>query len=164
MGYKAKIKEDKMLHTLEVSSYIKPERVITLPKADKQQVIDRLIELLALDPVVLDKELMKQAIWAREKQLSTGIGEGIAIPHARTEAVSDFAVALARIESGVEFDAMDAKPVHLVFMIVASDKQDKTYIKLLSRLMLRMKNTELVRQLMLAKDTEELFRILVETR
>ncbi len=164
MGDKAKTTEDKMLHTLELSSYIKPERVISLHTADKQQVIDRLIELLALDPVVHDKELMKQAIWLREKQLSTGIGEGIAIPHARTKAVSDFAVALARIETGVEYNALDAKPVHLVFMIVASDTQDKTYIKLLSRLMLRMKNTELVQQLILAKDAEELFRILVETR
>lgn len=153
-----------MLQTLEVSAYIKPERVITLKNADKRQVIERLIELLAQDPVVRDKEKMKQAIWDREKQLSTGIGEGIAIPHARTAAVSDFAVAVARIESGVEFNAMDAKPVHLIFMIVASDKQDKDYIKLLSRLMLRMKNTELVQQLLQANGTEDLYRILVETR
>lgn len=153
-----------MLRTLEISTCIKPERVISLETAEKKQVIDMLADLLARDPVVKDKELMKQAIWEREKQLSTGIGDGIAIPHARTKAVSDFAVAMARIEAGVEFDAVDKKPVHLVFMIVASDKQDKTYIQLLSRLMLRMKNTELVQKLLQAKGTEELYRILVETR
>jgi len=153
-----------MLRTLEVSSFIKPERVITLEMADKKQVIEKLADLLALDPVVKDKEQMKQAIWDREKQLSTGIGDGIAIPHARTKAVSDFAVAMARIEAGVDFGAEDKKPVHLVFLIVASDTQDKNYIQLLSRLMLRMKNTELVQKLLQAKGTEELYEILVETR
>ncbi len=153
-----------MLRTLEVSTYIKPERVISLASADKKQVIDLLADLLATDPVVKNGEQMKKAVWEREKQLSTGIGDGVAIPHARTNAVSDFAVALARIEAGVDFGAVDNKPVHLVFMIVASDTQDKTYIKLLSRLMLRMKNTELVEKLLKAKGENELYQILVETR
>lgn len=153
-----------MLHALEVSAYIKPERVISLETSNKKQVINLLADLLAADPVVQDAEQMKQAIWNREKQISTGIGEGIAIPHARTKAVTGFAVALARVKNGVDFDAVDKKPVHLVFMIVAGDNQDKTYIKLLSRLMLRMKNTELVQQLLEAKESEDIYRLLVEAR
>jgi len=155
---------DNMVNTLEVSTYIKPERVITFKNADKKQVIDRLIELIALDPAVIDKQRMQQAIWDREKLLSTDIGEGIAIPHARTDAVKDFIVAMARIEAGIDYSSADAKPVQLVFMIVAGRSQDKAYIKLLSRLLLRMKNTELVKQLLQANDSGELYRILVETK
>lgn len=155
---------DNMVNTLEVSTYIKPERVITIKNADKKQVIDRLIELIALDPAVIDKQRMQQAIWDREKLLSTDIGEGIAIPHARTDAVKDFIVAMARIEAGIDYSSADAKPVQLVFMIVAGRSQDKAYIKLLSRLLLRMKNTELVKQLLQANDSGELYRILVETK
>lgn len=149
---------------LEISSFITPERVLDLPSTDKQQLLEQLAELLAAAPAVKDPQAMKKAVFAREKTMSTGIGDGIAIPHARTAAVEDFVVAFARIKAGVEYESPDQKPVRLVFMIVANESQDKTYIKLLSRLMLRMRSCELNEDLLAAEGPAELYRVLVETK
>lgn len=153
-----------MLDKLEICSFLVPERVISKDSADKEQLMNELLDLIASDPLVEDAPAMRKAVWKREKELSTGIGEGIAIPHARTEGVKDFVVAFAKIRNGVDFDALDKKPVHFVFMIVANVSQDKNYIKLLSRLMLRMRNPELINSLMKASDSAEIYKILSETK
>ncbi|PKN71978.1 MAG: transcriptional regulator [Candidatus Cloacimonetes bacterium HGW-Cloacimonetes-3] len=153
-----------MLDKLEVCSYIKKDRVIDLAPMDKWKFLEQMADLIGQDPLIKDPPSVKKAIILREKTMSTGIGEGIAIPHARTSSVDDFVIAFARIREGMEFDAIDGKPVHLVFMIVANEKQDKKYIQLLSKLVLRMKSSSLIEQLMAAKGTEELYRILLETK
>jgi fructose-specific phosphotransferase system IIA component len=149
---------------LEVCAYLSPERVLDLPPTDKQQLLEKLADLVVAAPGVRDPEAVKKALFAREKTMSTGIGEGIAIPHARTASVDDFVVAFARVKAGVEYESPDQKPVKLVFMIVANESQDKMYIKLLSRLMLRMRSSELVQNLLDAEGPAGLYRVLVETK
>jgi mannitol/fructose-specific phosphotransferase system IIA component (Ntr-type) len=78
--------------------------------------------------------------------------------------VDDFVVAFARVRAGVEYESPDQKPVKLVFMIVANESQDKMYIKLLSRLMLRMRSSELVQNLLDAEGPAGLYQVLVETK
>ncbi len=153
-----------MLDKLEVCDHINPNRVMDLPPMDKWKFLEQMAELIGQDSLVKDPVSVKKAIIAREKTMSTGIGEGIAIPHARVASVDDFVIAFARIREGMEFDAIDGKPVHMVFMIVANEKQDKKYIKLLSRLVLRMKSSSLTDQLMAAENSDDLYRILVETK
>ncbi|MCB5276394.1 MAG: PTS sugar transporter subunit IIA [Candidatus Cloacimonadaceae bacterium] len=153
-----------MTNSLEVCSYLSPERVLSLQEGEKQEVLELLADLIAEDPLVKDPIEMKKAIMAREKVMSTGIGNYVAIPHARCAGVDDFVVAFARIEVGMEFDSVDKKPVHLVFMIVANEHQDKKYIKLLSRLMLRMRKEQLIERLMQTNNAEDLYRILVESK
>lgn len=149
---------------LEVCSYLSPERVLCIESAEKKELLDKLLEVICRDEKVVDHEELKRAIWVREKEMSTGIGEGIAIPHARTKAAKGFVVAFALVKQGMDFEAIDRRPVDIVFMIVANEDQDKKYIKLLSRLMLRMKNTRLVENLRSCNTAEELYKHLVETK
>ncbi len=152
------------MENLEICSYLKPERVLYLESTDKKQLINTMLKYVCEDSAVIDPVELSKALWIRENSISTGIGDGIAIPHCRTKAVSDFVVAFALIKSGLDYDAIDKKPVDIVFMIVANENQDKKYIKLLSRLMLRMKNTELVQSLRQCRTSEEIFRHLIESK
>ncbi|MCB5279125.1 MAG: PTS sugar transporter subunit IIA [Candidatus Cloacimonetes bacterium] len=153
-----------MTDNLEVCSYLTPERVLCLDSSSKQDILSKMADLIGQDPSVKDATTMKKAIFMREKTMSTGIGEGVAIPHARTTAVEDFVIAFAKINEGIEFDAVDGKPVYLIFMIVANNNQDKKYVKLLSRLMLRMRKHQLVEKLMQATNPKEIYEILVESK
>ncbi|MDD2227853.1 MAG: PTS sugar transporter subunit IIA [Candidatus Cloacimonetes bacterium] len=153
-----------MLSNLEISHFISKDCVLDLPPMDKWQLLDKMAELIGRNPNVKDPDSVKKAIIKREITMSTGIGESVAIPHARIADVDDFVIAFARIREGIEFEAIDGKPVNLVFMIVANETQDKMYIKLLSKLMLRMKSSQLIEQLMAASNTQELYQILVDTK
>jgi len=153
-----------MLDKLEISSFISPSLVLDLAPLDKSVLLEKMADLIGKNTKVKDPAAMKKAIFLREKTMTTGIGEGIAIPHARTADVEDFVIAFARIKQGMDFEALDNKPVHLVFMIVANVNQDKKYIKLLSRLVLRLKSSSLIEQLMAAEDTDGLYRVLVDTK
>lgn len=152
------------MESLEICSYLRPERVLYLKTADKEQVMELLVDLICRDEKIIDSRKIRHAIWEREKSMSTGIGEGIAIPHARSKAATDFVVAFALVKEGLNFEALDGKPVNVIFMIVANDTQDKKYVRLLSRLMLRMKNTELITNLLSCKDSSELYKVLVESK
>ena len=152
------------MESLEICSYLRPERVLYLKTADKEQAIELLLDLICRDEKIIDPQKIRHAIWEREKSMSTGIGEGIAIPHARSKAATDFVVAFALVQEGLDFEALDGKPVNVIFMIVANDTQDKKYVRLLSRLMLRMKNTELITNLLSCKDSSELYKVLVESK
>ena len=96
--------------------------------------------------------------------MSTGIGYGIAIPHARHKTVTDFVMVMGRKKEGLEYESIDDKPVKLIIMIGASDNQDKDYIKLLSRLMLRLKNKDFVKNILNADNSKEIYSLIKETK
>ncbi|MCK9556850.1 MAG: PTS sugar transporter subunit IIA [Candidatus Cloacimonetes bacterium] len=153
-----------MEESLEICSFLSRKRVLCIQTGKKQDVLEMLVDLVVQDPLVNDPVEVRKAIFAREKVMSTGIGNHVAIPHARCAGVEDFVIAFAKIEEGMDFDSVDQKPVYLVFMIVANEHQDKEYIKLLSRLMLRMRNEQLLERLKQSNDADELYRIMVESK
>jgi fructose-specific phosphotransferase system IIA component len=149
---------------MELSTYLSLERTVDIETIEKDELLNLLIDLIAKSDKVTDAAKMKKAVFAREKTMSTGIGKGIAVPHARTDGVTDFVVAVARVRQGLDFGSDDKLPVKLVFMLVASDKQDKQVIKLLSRLVLRLKNEDFVTELLTADSATEIYRIIRETK
>lgn len=153
-----------MKDILELSAYLQPEMVVDLTAKNKSELLEKLISHLASSSKVLDPELMKTAIIEREKAMSTGIGNGLAVPHARTNAVSDFVITVARVIPAIDFGADDKIPVSLVFLIVATEKQDAEYIRLLSRLMLRLRNEEFLHSITNAKNTIEIYNLIRETK
>ncbi len=153
-----------MKEVLELSCYIQPEMVLDLDVSTKNELLDTMIKVLVHSDKISDPEKVRSAILTREKAGNTGIGKGFAIPHARMDCVPDFVVAFARISKGLDYSSEDGEPVKLAFMIVASDQQDKQYIKLLSRLMLRLKNPEFVKKLLDAADTTELYNLIKNTK
>ena len=100
----------------------------------KEEVINALIEIAAHSPRVLDKEKVRQAIFEREKIMSTGVGNGFAIPHGKTEAISDIVAAFATTAQPIDYQSLDEKPVRLVFLLVGKDNMVGPHIKLLSRI------------------------------
>ncbi len=153
-----------MIKALELSCYIQPEMVLDIDVADKSELLDTMINILVQSDKIGDPEKVRSAILAREKAGNTGIGKGYAIPHARTDCVSDFVVAFARIPAGVDYASEDGLPVRFAFMIVASNQQDKQYIKLLSRLMLRLKNPDFIQLLLDAPNSTELYNLIKNTK
>lgn len=153
-----------MIQALELSCYLKPERVLDLVPSDKDDLFELLATMIVQDPAVHDPVAVRKALFDRERKANTGIGHGFAVPHARCECVDDFVVAFARIKDGMDYGSDDGIPVKIVFMIVASEVQDKQYIKLLSRLMLRLRNPDFIEDLLSAKDPSELFNLLRSSR
>jgi len=105
-----------------------------LPGATKEEIINALVDIAARSPRILDKEKVRQAIFEREKIMSTGVGNGFAIPHGKTEAISDIVAAFATTAQPIDYQSLDEKPVRLVFLLVGKDNMVGPHIKLLSRI------------------------------
>lgn len=150
-----------MTDNFDLSSYLSPSRVLSFVKATKEQVIKALIENINKDMEEDLSESIKAAIYAREKETSTGIGNGVAIPHARIANIKQSMISIARIEEGLDWNAIDKKPVYLVFMIVTNAVEDRKYIRLLSRLMLGLKEESYIQKLIMAPDTDDIYNKLM---
>jgi mannitol/fructose-specific phosphotransferase system IIA component (Ntr-type) len=110
--------------------------------------------------LITDKEAFVTAIFEREKIISTGVGIGVAVPHVKIPQVKDFVAAIGRSTKGVEFQALDEKPVNIIVMIGASDKQAGEFLKVLAAIVLKLKDKDFRRAVMLARssaDIKELF-------
>ncbi|MCB5234166.1 MAG: PTS sugar transporter subunit IIA [Candidatus Cloacimonetes bacterium] len=150
-----------MTDNFDLSSYMSPNRVLSFVKTTKEQVIKALIDNINKDMDEDHAESIKAAVFAREKETSTGIGNGVAIPHARIANIKQSIISIARIEEGLDWNAIDKKPVHLVFMIVTNAVEDRKYIRLLSRLMLGLKEESYIKKLIMAPDTDDIYNKLV---
>ncbi|WP_134686572.1 PTS fructose transporter subunit IIABC [Brevibacillus migulae] len=128
--------------------------LLPLSAATKEEALDRLIEKLHEAGRLQDKEEMKKAIWARENQGSTGIGEGIAIPHAKTAAVKIPSIAFGLSHEGVDFNSLDEQKAHLFFMIAATEDADQAHLETLAQLS-QMLMDESFRQELLKAETKE---------
>ena len=145
---------------VKISNLVNETRIIDIQSNDKRGALKELLEIICKDDLITDSKIFSKEIFKREKLMSTGIGYGIAIPHARHKTVKDFVIAIGRKCDGLEYESIDDKPVKLIFMIGASDTQDKDYIKVLSRLVLRLKNQEFVDKLLLAENPSEIYELI----
>jgi fructose-specific phosphotransferase system IIA component len=149
---------------LKVSELVNEDFIIDIKSDNKQEALNELLEVICNNPRITDRKIFSKEIFKREKLMSTGIGYQIAIPHARHSSVQDFVMAIGRKREGLEYESIDDKPVKLIFMIGASDKQDKDYIRLLSRLVLRLKNPDFLEKVLKAQDPSEIFQIIKTQR
>ncbi|WP_082233430.1 PTS fructose transporter subunit IIABC [Halobacillus massiliensis] len=108
--------------------------LLNMTSSSKPEAIDELIGKLDQAGKLNDRDEFKKAIEAREEQSTTGIGEGIAIPHAKTVAVKDPAIAFGRSQEGLDYESLDGQPTNLFFMIAASEGANQTHLETLSRL------------------------------
>ena len=129
---------------------------------DKEYVINELIDLYKENDKVNDIEKVRTAILDREKIMSTGVGKGFAIPHGKTNAVSDVIAAFGKTKNDIDFDALDGNPVHLVFLLVGRDDMVSKHIKLLSRISRLMNKDEFREKLVNSNSKEEIINIFKE--
>ena len=120
---------------MKISDLLIKDRInLDVQSSDKTGIIRELAKLHEKTGVLNDYEGYVNALMAREAQSSTGIGEGIAIPHAKTEFVKEPALAMGRKKEGIEYDSLDGEPATLFFMIAAPDGANNTHIETLARL------------------------------
>ncbi|WP_242215524.1 PTS fructose transporter subunit IIABC [Bacillus cereus group sp. BfR-BA-01383] len=148
---------------MKITELLKRDTVImNLTASNKEAVIDELVEKLNAANRLNSKAEFKEAILKRESQSTTGIGEGIAIPHAKTKAVKQPAICFGRSVSGINYESLDGQPAHLFFMIAASEGANNTHLETLSRLSTLLMDEGFRKQLLEAKDEEELLRLFDE--
>ncbi|BCB05392.1 PTS fructose transporter subunit IIABC [Bacillus sp. KH172YL63] len=133
---------------------------LQLSSHSKAGVIDELVNVLGESGKLKDAGKFKEAILNREAQSTTGIGEGIAIPHAKTSAVKTPAIAFGKSEAGVDYDSLDGAPAHLFFMIAATEGANQTHLEALSRLSSLLMDMDVRKSLLAASTKEEVLEII----
>ncbi|MBI5875081.1 MAG: PTS sugar transporter subunit IIA [Deltaproteobacteria bacterium] len=128
----------------------------------KREALEEMVEELAFRFADLNKEKLLEAILERERLGSTGIGYGVAIPHARLKGINSIAVLFGRSIKGVEFQAMDERPAHLFFLIAAPEDSNTAHLKVLARISRLLKDAGVRKRLMEASAQEEIYRIIIE--
>ncbi|MGN7408953.1 PTS fructose transporter subunit IIABC [Sporosarcina sp. SAFN-010] len=134
--------------------------LLGLQGTDKPSVIDELVNVLDRAGKLNDPRAFKEAILNRESQSTTGIGDGVAIPHAKTSAVKVPAIAFGRSEVGAEYESLDGQPAHLFFMIAAEDGANRMHLKALARLSTVLMNEDVRKQLLAASSKEEILSLI----
>ncbi|MDP8202797.1 MAG: PTS sugar transporter subunit IIA [Candidatus Tenebribacter burtonii] len=148
----------------KISNMVDSSRIIDIQSNDKKGALKELLEIICEDELITNPKIFSKEIFKREQLMSTGIGYGIAIPHARHKTVKDFVMAIGRKREGLEYGSIDDKPVKLIFMIGASDKQDKDYIRVLSRLVLRLKNKEFVDKMLSVEKPKDIYELIKQQK
>ena len=133
---------------------------LNLKANSKMEVLDQLVDVLYDAGRLNDKELYKEEILKRESLSSTGIGEGIGIPHGKTSAVKKASLALGIFKDGIDFDSLDGAPVNIVFMIAAPEGANNEHLETLSRLSVLLMNPEFKEGLLSSKVPEDVFSLL----
>ena len=128
--------------------------------ADKSQTLDAAVALMAKSGRISDEEAYRRQVYAREEESTTGIGEGIAIPHGKCDAVKKPGLAAMVIPGGVDFDSLDGEPVTLLFLIAAPNTEDNVHLDVLSKLSMMLMDEEFTKSLRDAKTPEEFLAII----
>ncbi|RKY63538.1 MAG: PTS sugar transporter subunit IIA [Candidatus Latescibacterota bacterium] len=143
-----------------LSDLISPDRIVWLSSDTKEEVLRELVDVISRAPQIGDRDELLKAVLEREKIMSTGIGLGIAVPHAKIESVSDFVIAIGISRKGVEFDSLDNKPVHIVVMIAGPANQQDRYIRILAKVVLALKDPKVRETVLKAETPQEVLRAL----
>ena len=130
---------------------------------DKNDIIDKMTQLMQKTGRINHLEEYKNLVLKREEEGSTGVGEGIAIPHGKGDCVTEPGLVAMVVPNGVEYDALDGKPVNLLFMIAAPNTSDNVHLDVLSRLSTMLMDSEFKNKLISAKSKEEFLNIINET-
>lgn len=126
----------------------------------KNEIIEELVNLASRSKLVKDKNEVLKAVLEREKLVTTGVGYGVAFPHAKTKAIKGIVIAFGRSKAGIDFDAMDKKPVHLFFLIAAPEDAIGAHLNVMARLSYLMKSEKNREALMKISSPKELLELL----
>lgn len=125
----------------------------------KSEALDQMVTLMVKSGKINDEEAYKKQVYLREEESTTGIGEGIAIPHGKCDAVTKPGLAAMVVKDGVDFDSLDGEPVHLIFLIAAPNTEDNVHLDVLSKLSMLLMDEDFVSNLKNASTVEEFLQI-----
>ncbi|SCA58959.1 Uncharacterized protein AB751O23_BN_00020 [Chlamydiales bacterium SCGC AB-751-O23] len=137
-------------------SCLSQDLVVNLKALDRDQALEELIGVLDQSGRLINKEAFHLAILEREKIVSTGIGMGVAVPHAKLPNYNDFFIAIGIHNEGIEWNALDGNPVRLIFMIGGPDDKQTQYLKILSSLTMAIKDEGIRKKILTLEEPKEI--------
>lgn len=148
---------------MQLTELLSPERIkIPLDASTKDEILAELVEVVGANTNVQDLDEVLRAVREREEVLSTGIGGGVAIPHGKTAGISDLALVAGVKPEGIDFEALDGKPVKLFFLLVGPESAAGQHVKALSRISRLLRRDSFRVRLMEAKTPEDFYSVIVE--
>jgi PTS system nitrogen regulatory IIA component len=147
----------KLTDILEESSI-----VADLEASTKTEALELLVNAMAVSIPALDTQEMLRVLLEREELGSTGIGDGIAIPHGKSQELTTIVSGFGLSKQGIDFDSLDGKPAHLFFLLVAPENSVGTHLKMLARISRMLKNVEFRQQLLEANSQHEIYQIIAD--
>ena len=148
---------------MKISDILKKEHVLKeLNSCDKKNVLDELSSFLEDEGEITDKESLLAALIEREKLGSTGIGENVAIPHAKISEIDKIITVFGRSKNGVEFESLDQKPVNFIFLVIAPENSTSQHLKALARISRLFKNPSLRESVLRTNEADQIYSILVD--
>ncbi|HJN02715.1 MAG: PTS sugar transporter subunit IIA [Nitrospinota bacterium] len=147
---------------MKINEILTLETILAEVKANnKENSIEELAEFLCQNRAIADKSELVRVLLEREKLGSTGIGENVAIPHAKMKGLNQIIAAFGISKNGVEFDSLDQKPVNFIFVLLAPENATGTHLKALARISRLLKNQELKSNLLKASNREDIYNIIL---
>jgi len=148
---------------MNIKDMLKKEFIIEdLKSRTKKEVLVELADVFLRDDIDIDRSAVIEVLLEREKLGSTGIGDGIAIPHGKLAGLENLVVSFGRSVSGVDFDSMDGRPVHIFFLLLAPEDSAGLHLKALARISRMLKDVSLRESLIKAETSEDIYNLIVE--
>jgi nitrogen PTS system EIIA component len=148
---------------MKLSELFQEENIIPELKAkDKKGVLEEMVGVLVKHEPHLDKNALVHVLLERERLGSTGIGDGVAIPHGKASEVNQPRIAFGRSRKGLDFESMDGEPTHLFFLLVAPENSASIHLQALARIAKILKNSAFRKDLLEAPGRQELYRKIMQ--
>jgi fructose-specific phosphotransferase system IIA component len=149
--------------TMKITDILSPQAVrVPLAATDKKAVIEELVDLLHTTGLVADPDAIKQVVWEREQQRSTGIGDGMAIPHGKSGSSKELVMAVGRPARPIDFDSVDGKPVQLIVLLISPPDRTADHIQALGKVSRLMADTKVRHAAYTAESAEDLYQLFKE--
>jgi len=148
---------------MKLSELIDEATILPELKAkDKKQVLEELVDALVRREPEIDKEALVKVLLERERLGSTGIGDGVAIPHGKFPGIHHPIITLGRSRQGLDFESMDGEPAYLFFLLVAPENSASIHLKALAKIAKILKNSSFRKVLMEAPGRREMYQIMIQ--
>ena len=148
---------------MKITDILKKEHIIdNLVSTDKASTLEELSSFLKNKGLVSNKETLLNALIGRELLGSTGIGENVAIPHAKISEIDQIITIFGRSIKGIEFDSLDKKPVHFIYLVLAPMNSSGQHLKVLARISRLLKNKPLRESIISATETNQIYSIIAD--
>ena len=144
---------------MDIIDYLDPELVFFISEASREKVLETIVNKLEKTKKISDKEAFHQAIIDREEIVSTGIGMGVAIPHAKMTNYENFFIVVVLLDQAVEWDSLDGAPVRLIFMIGGPDDKQTEYLQILSSLTVFIRDEERRKKILNSRTVENIINL-----
>lgn len=148
---------------MKISELLNPQAVVAeVQSRDKGKVLVELTDALVSCDKSLQPDEVMQVLLERERLGSTGIGDGVAIPHGKLKGLPELMLAFGRSREGVDFDSMDGKPAHLFFLLIAPEESVGVHLKTLARISKLLKDSSVRQRLLDAVDQKAIYQIILD--